>query len=193
MFDPGMTITSSTLLPEGRNKVILYVGRLEAEKGLQILIKAFSRLGEGSVLYIVGKGDYEHQLKEMVMKEGLEGQVIFTGFIDKGEVGRYYDMAECFVHPALWPEPFPRTILEALAHRLPLLVSDSGSSADMLGRAGLSFVSGDEMDLAHKLSTMLEDDELRHLIIQAGEGVLQRYQPDTIMAQILKFYDELLS
>jgi glycosyltransferase involved in cell wall biosynthesis len=48
--------------------------------------------------------------------------------MEKGEIGRYYDMADVFVHPALWPEPFPRTILEALSHRVPMVVSDSGSA-----------------------------------------------------------------
>lgn len=193
MFDPGLAMNPVTPPLEGRNKVILYVGRLEAEKGLQVLIKAFARLGEGSVLYIVGKGEYEGQLKELAKTEGLEGRVIFTGFMDKDEIGRYYDMADIFVHPALWPEPFPRTILEALAHRLPMLVSDSGSSAEILGPAGLSFISGDEADLAHKLSALLDDDELRQVTTMAGERVLMRYHPDTVMSQVLEFYSELLS
>ncbi|MCG7843799.1 MAG: glycosyltransferase family 4 protein [Methanomassiliicoccales archaeon] len=193
MYDPGLIFSSPICRLKGRNKVILYVGRLEAEKGLQVLIKAFARLDEGSMLYIVGKGDYEPQLKGLANGEGLEGRVIFTGFMDKDEIGRYYDMADIFVHPALWPEPFPRTLLEALAHRLPLLVSDSGSSADILGPAGLSFISGDEVDLAHKLRTILDDDELRHLTMQAGERVLERYHPDAIMPQVLDFYRDQFS
>ncbi len=193
MYDPQLRTDPSLSTNVGRNKVILYVGRLEPEKGLQVLIKAFALLTEGSVLYIVGKGSYEPQLKQMVSDMGLEGKVIFTGFMEKEEIGRYYDMADVFVHPALWPEPFPRTILEALSHRLPMLVSDSGSSAAILGKAALSFTNGDESDLAKRLQLLLDDEMLRRLTAQAGEEVLRRYHPDTVMAQIMDFYGSLLS
>lgn len=193
MVDPGMTASTEPPSRDGRNKIILYAGRLEAEKGLQVLIKAFATLSEGSILYIVGKGDFGPQLKKLADDLGLEGKVIFTGFMEKEEIGRYYDMADVFVHPALWPEPFPRTILEALAHRLPLIVSDSGSSASILGPAGLSFASGDDRDLSLKLQTLLDDEGLRQRTVEAGAEVLQRYHPDTVMAQIIDFYGELFS
>ncbi len=193
MYDPGQMTVSSPRPASKWKKVILYVGRLEAEKGLQVLIKAFNDLGEGNVLYIVGKGNYEPQLKRLTNELGLEGRVIFTGFMEKEEIGRYYDMADVFVHPALWPEPFPRTILEALSHRLPMLVSDSGSSAAILGKAALSFSNGDDKDLALKLQLLLDDDDLRHLTVKAGEEVLHRFHPETVMAQVLDFYDSLFS
>jgi len=193
MYDPGLPSPSAPPIRIGRNKVILYVGRLEAEKGLQVLIKAFGELAEGSVLYIVGKGEFEPQLKMLTNEMDLEGRVIFTGFMEKAEIGRYYDMADVFVHPALWPEPFPRTILEALSHRLPMVVSDSGSSASILGQAGLSFRNGDHQDLARKLRMLLEDGVLREQTVQAGEQVLRRYHPDTVMEQVLRFYDDLFS
>ena len=173
--------------------MILYVGRLEAEKGLQVLIKAFSLLPLGSMLYIVGTGDYAPQLTKLTKELDLEGRVIFTGFMEKGEIGRYYDMADVFVHPALWPEPFPRTILEALSHRVPMVVSDSGSASSILGPAGLSFRNGDPEDLAIKLQRLLDDDRLREQMIMAGEKVLSRYHPDTILSQVLQLYEELLS
>ncbi|HNX47298.1 MAG TPA: glycosyltransferase family 4 protein [Methanomassiliicoccales archaeon] len=193
MFDPGLCTGPSRPTNAGHNKVILYVGRLEAEKGLQVLIRAFALLNEGSVLYIVGKGGYEQQLKKLVDELGLEGKVIFTGFMEKEEIGRYYAMADIFVHPALWPEPFPRTILEALSHGLPMLVSDSGSSATILGEAALSFGNGDHSDLAKKLQLLLDDDELCQITARAGREVLGRYHPDTVMSQIMEFYGSLPS
>lgn len=193
MYDP--MVLTEPLRPNriNRNKMILYVGRLEAEKGLQVLIKAFSLLPLGSMLYIVGTGDYAPQLTKLTKELDLEGRVIFTGFMEKGEIGRYYDMADVFVHPALWPEPFPRTILEALSHRVPMVVSDSGSASSILGPAGLSFRNGDPEDLAIKLQRLLDDDRLREQMIMAGEKVLSRYHPDTILSQVLQLYEELLS
>jgi starch synthase len=192
MFDPGLS--APTVSPrDGRDKIVLYVGRLEVEKGVQVLIKAFALLDGDKKMYIVGKGDYEVQLKQLVREMDLEDRVTFTGFIDQNEIDGYYDLADVFVHPALWPEPFPRTILEAIAHRLPLLVSSSGSSASIIGPAGLSFKTGDEKDLADKLGALLADEDLRNRMAIAGEGVLQRYHPDTVMSQVLEFYGSLLS
>ena len=192
MYDPDLKVHTWTKRNDG-NKVILYVGRLEVEKGLQVLIKAFSLLGGNSVLYIVGKGDYQSQLIQLAFELGLEGQVIFTGFMDKGEIGRYYEMADLFVSPALWPEPFPRTILEALAYSLPILVSDSGSSAKILGEACLSFVKGDAKDLAGKIDLVLNDESIRKSITVSGWSVLQQYHPDIVIAKVLEIYGELLS
>lgn len=192
MYDPGKRRTKGAI-ERGEGKVVLYVGRLEAEKGLQVLIKAFARMGDGSTLYIVGKGGHETQLRKLVKELGLDGKVVLTGFVDRDQVGRYYGMADVFVHPALWPEPFPRTILEALSYGLPIVVSDSGSSANILGNAGLSFTSGDDSELAERLRSVLEDDEMRKRIADAGEEVLQRYHPDRVMAQIMDFYRSLLS
>lgn len=193
MFDPGLSSVAERPEDSKHKKIILYVGRLEVEKGLQVLIKAFAELHEGSILYLVGKGDYEPQLKRLVDQLGLEGRVIFTGFMEKEETGRYYGMADIFVHPALWPEPFPRTILEALSYHLPMVVSDSGSSASILGAAGIPFRNGDHFDLAKKLELLMDDPGLRERTVMAGEEVLKRYHPDTVMSQILDFYASLLS
>jgi phosphatidylinositol alpha-mannosyltransferase len=62
-----------------------------------------------------------------------------------------------------------------------------------LGPAGLSFRNGDPEDLAIKLQRLLDDDRLREQMIMAGEKVLSRYHPDTILSQVLQLYEELLS
>jgi len=57
----------------------------------------------------------------------------------------------------------------------------------------VSFTSGDDSELAERLRSVLEDDEMRKRIADAGEEVLQRYHPDRVMAQIMDFYRSLLS
>jgi glycosyltransferase involved in cell wall biosynthesis len=74
-----------------------------------------------------------------------------------------------------------------------MVVSDSGSSASILGAAGIPFRNGDHFDLAKKLELLMDDPGLRERTIMAGEEVLKRYHPDTVMSQILDFYASLLS
>ncbi len=131
------------------HQAVVYIGRLEVEKGIQTLIGALASLKRSDVkLYLVGKGEYEPELRSMAVEEGIADRVVFVGFVGKEEVARYYRLADVFVHPALWPEPFPRTLLEALAFDVPLIVSDRGASSNVLGKAGTTFPAGDTAQLA---------------------------------------------
>ncbi len=84
----------------------------------------------------------------------------------------YYRLADVFVHPALWPEPFPRTLLEALAFDVPLIVSDRGASANVLGKAGTTFPAGDAARLAACLDEVLGSAERKAEMVRLGHQVL---------------------
>jgi len=194
MFDPMIAEMAKTYPPsEKKGKNILYTGRLEVEKGLQVLIEAFSLLDRKDVkLYLVGKGDYEGELRELAKSLGVADRVIFPGFVPPEETARYYSNADVFVHPALWPEPFARTILESLAFNIPLIVSDNGPSSKILESACLSFRSGDVNDLAEKLETVLTDKDRVREMRAHGSIVLSRYSPETVLSKIESLYRDLL-
>lgn len=191
MFDPGIKhlADSMPVRPENGHQVVVYIGRLEIEKGIQTLIESMVCLGrEDVMLYLVGKGDHEESLKRTVQDLHLEGKVVFTGFIPQSETARYYRMADVFVHPALWPEPFPRTLLEALAFDVPLIVSDRGASAHVLGEAGLVFPAGDPEALATCISQVLDDPGRSGTMARLGQDVLSRYSPERVIGEIIELY-----
>jgi starch synthase len=196
MYDPSIKglVGSIPDRPDTDDKVVVYIGRLEVEKGVQTLIAAIARLERGDIkLYLVGKGDHEESLKGQVKDLGIGDKVEFVGFLSHDEVARYYRLADAFVHPALWPEPFPRTLLEALAFDVPLIVSDRGASANVLGEAGVVFPAGDPVALADRLVEVLDDPERSLRMAQLGREVLARYSPERVMGEIVELYRRTLA
>ncbi|MFA5311971.1 MAG: glycosyltransferase family 4 protein, partial [Methanomassiliicoccales archaeon] len=195
MFDPKLLgAANAPRVTQSRDhRNIMYAGRLEIEKGLQLLIEAMSIMDRSDTkLYLVGKGEYEGELKDLAMRLGISDRVVFTGFIPPEETAKYYSMADVFVHPAIWPEPFARTILESLAFDVPLIVSDKGPSSKILQSACLSFKTGDANDLAEKLETVLSDKVKAMEMRSHGRVVLSRYAPETVLSKVEDLYGEVL-
>jgi len=175
---------------------ILYVGALFEIKGVDVLIRAFSRLAEHDThvhLTIVGDGPEAEPLKELVLELGVGERVSFIGWVPHEMVGQYYASADIFVHPGIWAEPFGRTILEAMQSRLPVVVSDVGAPPEVAGDAGLVFERGNVDDLAQKLETVCRDRELRQRLSSNCPEVLQAYDQDKVLGRIVELYHRVVS
>jgi len=174
---------------------ILYVGRIIQEKGVDVLINAFSRIvsrNQKIKLVIVGDGEEIITLKKLVQKLELTNQVVFTGFVDGTKRFDYYSKADVFVHPANWPEPFGRSLLEAMSFDVPVIVSDVGAPPEIVGDAGLVFKSNDVEDLKCKLELLLYDQNLLCKLKNNCSRNLDNYSPDLVMKKIFTLYKKLL-
>lgn len=196
MFDPITVedgLKCKNKIKSNGKKKIIYVGRLDKEKGVDILINAFHQLNRKDViLYIVGKGTDEMALKEMCNNLGIEKNVFFIGFVDPKKIAKYYEDSDIFVHPALWPEAFGRTILEALSFQIPLIVSDIGAPPEIIGNAGLTFERGNSTDLKEKIARILDDDDLREYLRSNAHNRLSQYTPDTVVSRTLDVYKDVM-
>ena len=164
-------------LPELRNKkVILYVGRLIKRKGVDYLIKAFSKVKDKeAVLVLVGGGDFyklgakseEAKLKELVKKLNLEDQVIFTGELSHQKTKEYYKSADIFVCPSITMdvgEAWGHVVEEAMSFGLPVITTDAvGAAYDLIeeGKNGFIVPEKDSENLEIKLEILLKDRVLR--------------------------------
>lgn len=108
---------------------LLYVGKLRRYKGAELLIKAFAKLNHEKynkvILNIVGDGEEEVYLKQLVKDMNLDRRVIFHGFLDKKHVMEMYDNADIFTFPTL-KEGSGFVLLEAMAKALPIITIDNG-------------------------------------------------------------------
>jgi len=175
---------------------VLYVGALSEVKGVDVLIRAFSRLAEHDTrvrLTIAGDGLQAMALKELVSELGVSERVSFAGWVPHEMVGQYYSAADVFVHPAIMAEPFARTILEAMQFQVPLVVSNVGASPEVVGEAGLVFERGNVDDLVQKLEMVSRDKELRQRLSSNCPKVLQAYQQDKVLDRILEVYRQVLA
>lgn len=102
--------------------VLLHVGRVAPEKNLPLAIHAFGLLRErnpDAKMLIVGRGPDLGKCYEIVRKRGLQGDVIFTGFVPDHDLPRYYAAADAFVIPSRF-ETQGLVVLEALASGRPV-------------------------------------------------------------------------
>ncbi len=149
---------------EYRGQGAVFVGRLSREKGVDVLIDAWRRLGSdpqtaASRLVIVGTGPEEAALRAQAAD--LSG-VRFFGELSQAGVRRAISDASFLVSPSVCHETFGVTVVEAFSLGRPAIVSDSGASAELVeqGRTGLHFRRGDSRALSQACGHLLMNKKL---------------------------------
>lgn len=148
---PGELLRRHGLTP---GKYLLFASRLTPEKGCHDLIAAFLALDTDVKLAIaggVGPADYLARLREMAPPE----KVVFLGHLAQEELGEAFSNASVFVLPS-YIEGMSMALLEAIAYRIPVLVSDIDANALVVGKSGLTFRTGDIADLTRRLRQVIE-------------------------------------
>ena len=174
--------------------VVLYVGRLVEEKGLHTLIEAFEMLNHDNVsatLIIVGEGPIKEDLTAEVRKRGLQGVIHIIGFVDEAMLIALYRSSNIFVLPSVY-EPFGIAVLEAMASRIPVVVSDVGGLSEIVehGLTGLKFQPSDPVSLAASIRRLLEEGSLaRELTQNAYRMLAEKYSWDVAAERTLRVYE----
>ncbi len=144
-------------------KTILFVGRLVREKGVSMLLEAVKELRKEipANLIVVGDGPMRDHLVRKTLDLGLDGNVRFTGFVDSSTLISLYRTCDVCVVPSLH-EPFGMVALEAMAAKIPTVVSDVGGLSEIVedGVNGIKVPPGDRKLLAGALRGVLEDPSL---------------------------------
>lgn len=163
---------------------ILYIGRLIYDKGIDLLIDALKTLKEFSyTLTIVGDGPMRKYVEERVAQEHLPIEMV--GWVPQREVAKYYAASDIFVHPARWPDPAPRTVVDALHAKLPTVVPSTGGSSWIAGKAGLVFKTGDLESLTEKLKILLEDkNSTQRELVSHGAQEAQKFTEESVSMQL---------
>ena len=182
-------------LPE--EKIILYVGRLVFEKGIQVLINAVPKIlsKANAKFIIVGSGYMKEQLLGIVRGMGLEHKVLFQGFMDEPSLLRLQKCADVSVVPSLF-EPFGIVALEAMAAKSPVVVSDTGGMSEIVDhdKTGVKVYPNNPDSLAWGINKILLDDKYRDLIKENAYRVVQeKYGWDTIAQQTKRTCEGIMS
>ncbi|MBD2007133.1 glycosyltransferase family 4 protein [Trichocoleus sp. FACHB-40] len=182
-------------------KVISYVGRLDKEKGIETLLKAFSLLlksGYKLRLFIAGKPlsteqEYQNSLEELVTNLGIKEHTSFLGHVN--DTTSLYQVSDVTVLPSLWPEPFGRTIIESMACGTPVVASRTGGIPEILTgefERGL-FETGNERDLADKLLKIMHwRDSYPHLQQRCRTHVLCNFDRENMINSIEKVFMKVI-
>jgi glycosyltransferase involved in cell wall biosynthesis len=171
-----------------QDKVILFVGRLEKEKNLPLLLEAFAILREESTdvkLVLVGKGREEAVLKRRISELKLE-QVLLLGEMDNERIPELMNCADVLVLCSLY-EGSPSVIKEALACNRPVVAVDVGDVRQVIeGIQGCFIADGTARSIAEKISAVWRASGT----FEAREKVL-KYGQDHVGEETLRVYRQL--
>ena len=178
---------------------VTFAGRLTAEKGPDVLVRAFAIARErvpDARLSIAGAGPAEPALRALVHELGVAESVALHGQL-AGEVLER-TLARGWVHavPSRWPEPFGLTATEAMMRGTAVVASDVGGLAESVlhETTGLRVPAGDERALADALTRVLTDRALAERLGEAGRArARERFTIDDCLARFERLYASLRS
>jgi glycosyltransferase involved in cell wall biosynthesis len=191
-FIPKVTYTKRT--NKTGNTSILYAGRLDETKGLDLLIKALPKVKEKINFlkcYIVGAGPERQNLKKLAERLDVLDNVCFTGFINYKYLGEYYLKSDIFVFPVRWLEPFGRVLLEAMTYRLPIITSETIDHEIAKG-AALTFKTNDYNDLADKIIYLLSNEDVQERLSKTGLEQVKNFYPEKVVPKLEEVYMEII-
>lgn len=182
--------------------VLLSVGRLEHNKGFQVLAAALAalrthsgRLAEGGWRWVIlGDGPYRRSLELAIREAGLSANVHMGGRVADAELHAWYEAADLFVHPSLY-EGSSLVTLEAMAHRRPVVATTAGGLPDKVhpGVSGWLVPPGEASALAAAISGALAQPERLGEMGAAGRAIVEReFSWEAAGAATLRLYEELL-
>lgn len=161
---PEASSASAHDMPAPRRSppVIGSMGRFVAKKGFDVYLRALALLKARGIEFTAllgGAGAEEARLKQLAESLGLQGTVRFCGWVEDRQA--FYESIDIFCLPSLH-EPFGIVLLEAFAHCVPVVATDTEGPADIItpGREALIVPRGDAEALANGLAALLADEAL---------------------------------
>lgn len=194
---------------QDKTRMILFVGRIEALKGIDTLIKAMARLQNQGFLeahpvcvaIIGGEADVSEEelsaemarLQAMRQEAGLGDIVKFLGKRDQDTLQYYYSAAAMVVVPSHY-ESFGLVALEAMACGTPVVASETGGLAFLVrdGETGFHVPTGNDEALANRIKELLTDEVLRIRMGKAAAAYAGQYDWSAITDQLLDLYGTLV-
>ena len=156
-------------------------------------MEAVQRRYPDTCLVVGGSGYLKENLIETAMRSELKDNVVFTSYVPTNRTPLYYRAADIFVLPS-FSEAFPLTLLEAGAAGLPIVATDVGGVSDILhdGVNGLITKIGDPEDLAGKITSLLDNKELREEMGKNGRMFAEQYSWEKVAEETEKVYLDLI-
>jgi glycosyltransferase involved in cell wall biosynthesis len=178
-------------------KIVLFVGRLVNEKGVQIMLQAAPMVLShfpGTQFLVVGTGYFMDDLRGQAHALGVDHNVRFLGYVSDYDLVRLYKIADVVCIPSLY-EPFGIVALEGMAANVPVVASDTGGLRDFVenGVTGVTTYTGNAQSLAWGMLEVLRNPEYAdHLRKTAYEKVHSIYNWKSIANATREVYAQVL-
>ncbi|WP_276166280.1 glycosyltransferase family 4 protein [Zobellia alginiliquefaciens] len=167
-----------------KKNILLNVGRLEYQKGQDVLIRAFKKANlENWVLFIIGEGSLRNPLENLIDELGLKDQVFLLG--KRKNVSKYYLSSTIFIFSSRF-EGFPNALLEAMYFGMPCISTDCPTGPSEMIKDNVSglLTPVDNVDkLAKKISLLSKNPTLRNTLSKNAYESVKQYSCGNIISE----------
>ena len=191
-----MPVATHLFTPGGTRHArrLLFVGRLNAQKGIALLLDALAAMREPAELDVIGDGTDREALREQAARLGIGARVHWHGALPQPRLLDFYRAATALVVPSR-EEGFGLVAVEAQLCETPVVAFASGGLSDTIddGATGYLIPPGDATALASTLDLVVAS-EGRHEVGKAGrQSALAQFAPDSVARRYRKLYDSVLN
>lgn len=175
--------------------VLLTVGILSDQKGVDVAIEALARLharGRRARLVVVGDGPFRPALERLARAREVTGAVTFAGALANDDTAAYYGAADVFLFPTLRVEAFGVVTIEAMAAERPVIVSRIGATPEIVdeGVTGFLVPPGDVDALAARIVLLADDPARARAMGQRGRArVLAEWTREAHVRRIVEVFE----
>jgi len=180
-------------------KVVLFGGRLSESKGGRKALEAMVEIVKdvpNAVLLVAGSVDeYAHAMEEEAVRLGIECKLIFTGWIEPGDIKSAYAVANVVLIPSSYLDPFPRIVIEAMASSKPVVSTRYGGASEIVidGVTGYIVNPLSSKEIANKTLILLKDSKKAEEFGQAGyERIKNNFNLENMVREYIAAYETLL-
>ncbi|MGB3639961.1 MAG: glycosyltransferase family 4 protein [Rivularia sp. (in: cyanobacteria)] len=176
---------------------VAFAGRLVWEKGVDILIEAFSKVQKkipSAHLLIAGKGEAEASLKSLIKQLGLQNQVTLLGHLSRPMLEEKLSQAWVQVVPSRWAEPFGIVAIEAMMRGSAVIATDAGGLREIVRhqQTGLLIPSENVESLTNAILRLLSDRNLAEQMGQQGREIALAHFTEThFVDQFIDLYHQI--
>jgi glycosyltransferase involved in cell wall biosynthesis len=175
------------------NELVLVVGAIQTRKNTIGAVRALALLPNRYRMILAGgNGHGSEAVHEFISKSQLASRVTVEGYVTSKELTTLYQAASVLLFPS-FEEGFGLPVLEALAHGLPVVTSNTASLPEVGGDAVLYVDPEDEAQMAAQVHRAVEDRKLREEMIAAGRARAVEFSWKRTAEETLRVYDEALT
>lgn len=191
-------------IPDGA-KIILFAGRIIPSKGVDVLIHAFEQVQTthpDAILVIVGSGWYGSRRPTPYIRllrqssKNVAGKIRFTNYVSCDELPLFFSMADIFVCPSQWDEPFGLVNVEAMAAGVPVVASAKGGIPEIVTQGINGFLVKDVTNphsFARPIISLLNNPEMARTFGMNGrKRAVDYFNWDRAGAEMIKLYEQVL-
>lgn len=178
--------TPSFPLPE---RFLLFVGKLEDNKGARLLVPAVAAARTGLPLVILGEGTLTHHVKFEAASRDVE--LLLRGWASREDVLRATARATALVFPSLWDEPLSRVLLEAIALGAPVAAMDTGGTREILEHEKSGLIVAETQALGEAVRRLVEDGDLRQRLSLGARARARAFSPEALLPRYEAVYRTL--